>query len=219
MLKRDVMRTEPAALWMHAGCTMLAVLMSQLTLSARPQAVQQQRFPLAAKTVTLSIEPVLAGLRQVTVTIDGLNDDIRRRCSLNESSLRLAVARPLLDGGLRVLEKRPFNENWSPAEMEQWMSEQAPDVYVNVNGFIISSSTCVASVSLLLQSRELAALPHREGAYGELVLTHANVVLESFAVLMTGPGADFGDRVGSWLRSRSDELVTAIKLASQRGQN
>ena len=140
----------------------------------------------------------LKGLSEIDIVVERLESDAEE-CGIREEALRLAAARPLLDGGIRVVDKI-----------------QSAHIYVIVS-VLTTSSGCVASVFVLLQDYVNAPLRNKNevGRDNTLVLTQTEVVYERTGSLLTGPKLNFGDRVMAAVRDQVDSIVTKIKLANQ----
>jgi hypothetical protein len=152
---------------------------------------------------------VYRGIDKVAVAVVGADGDDReaRLCALSSDELRLSAARPLLDGGIEVLPQE------IPALAE-------PVVVVSIAALRLGSSCAVfAETQVLAGGRikfghQVTFTPDLNEP-PEVALRHAVLIFQS-GKIFSGPGADFGSRINTFVREQVDQFVTRVKLANQK---
>jgi hypothetical protein len=208
------------------GFSVVAVWAGSVAISARvPPFLGFQAGGSSPTGLTESVWKVtpgngLTGITAATVKVIGV-DATAQQCGVTNDSLQLAVARPLLDGSIRVA---------SVGE-----SVVLPSVEVNVTSLRPADGSCAATVAarlseftayvpitgqrsdaFLLSGTNVGPFALFEGAPRSVKGSLGSVILLESGVLLTGRLLDFGQRLNDWTRRAVDDFVTQIKLASQK---
>jgi hypothetical protein len=153
----------------------------------------------------------LKGIKAVSVEVDVSNQSAQ--CGITQEGLKLAAARPLLDGGIRVLDDQIAA---SASSDEVFLQLFGPKVVVAVNAVPIPGG-CAASVTVRLMEKGAARLVHKNLPPGPTPIIDDPVAVELLIDdhLLSGAVADTVRRVEDSVRSQVDGFVTKIKLANQ----
>ena len=137
----------------------------------------------------------LRGIAKVFAVVEELSADAAK-CSLRKSEVELAVARPLIDGGIYLPQ----------------MTLSDPRFYVVINVMAHQSGLCVANIDVEVTTTTLGVLAYQVGVVSRPT-THSVVVWEQGTV-MAGSPSIVRDGVLAKLREVADQFVTKVKIAN-----